>query len=97
VKTAVFGGDPNWGRILAAAGRSGVTFDPERASVGIGATCLFDAAGGPHPERESAAHAHLAGEDVLLWIDLGHGSGEERVFTCDFSPAYVHINADYRS
>jgi glutamate N-acetyltransferase/amino-acid N-acetyltransferase len=97
VKTAVFGGDPNWGRILAAAGRADVFFDPERVSVGIGEVCLFDPETGPHAEREPAAHAHLAGTEVVLWIDLGQGSGEARVFTCDFSPAYVRINADYRT
>jgi glutamate N-acetyltransferase/amino-acid N-acetyltransferase len=96
VKTAVFGRDPNWGRILAAAGRSDVYFDPAKASVGIGEACLSDERG-PHAEREEAARAHLGGDDVILWVDLGQGNGEARVFTCDFSPGYVQINADYRS
>ncbi len=96
-KTAVHGRDPNWGRILAAAGRSGVQFDPARARVWIGEATVYSG-GAPHPEREQAAHLHLLNEkEVILGIDLAAGDGEAEVWTCDFSADYVRINADYRS
>jgi glutamate N-acetyltransferase / amino-acid N-acetyltransferase len=96
-KTAVHGRDPNWGRILAAAGRSGIRFDAERARVWIGSSEVYSH-GVPHPENENAAHLHMLNEkEVVLGIDLGAGPGEAHVWTCDFSADYVHINADYRS
>ncbi|MBM3976469.1 MAG: bifunctional glutamate N-acetyltransferase/amino-acid acetyltransferase ArgJ [Planctomycetes bacterium] len=96
-KTAVHGRDPNWGRILAAAGRSGIRFDAERARVWIGSSEVYSH-GVPHPENENAAHLHMLNEkEVVLGIDLGAGPGEAQVWTCDFSADYVHINADYRS
>lgn len=96
-KTAVHGRDPNWGRILAAAGRSGVEFDPDRTRVWIGDADVFSN-GKPHPENEPAAHLHLLGNhEVILGIDLAAGSGSAEAWTCDFSADYVRINADYRS
>ena len=96
-KTAVHGRDPNWGRILAAAGRSGVAFDVERARVWIGEADVYSN-GKPHPENEPAAHLHLLNHhEVILGIDLGAGSAQADAWTCDFSADYVRINADYRS
>jgi glutamate N-acetyltransferase / amino-acid N-acetyltransferase len=96
-KTAVHGRDPNWGRIVAAAGRSGVVFDPERARVWIGKADVFSE-GRPHPENEPEAHLHLLNNhEVILGIDLAAGKGRADVWTCDFSADYVRINADYRS
>jgi glutamate N-acetyltransferase/amino-acid N-acetyltransferase len=96
-KTAVHGRDPNWGRIVAAAGRSGVEFDPERARVWIGAADVYSE-GRPHPENEPEAHLHLLNNhEVILGIDLAAGQGSADVWTCDFSADYVRINADYRS
>ena len=97
VKTAVHGGDPNWGRIVAVAGRAGVGFDLARARVAIGGVELF------HDEqifddREPAAAEHLKTSEVAISIDLGTGGGgEATVWTCDFSAEYIHINADYRT
>ena len=97
VKTALHGEDPNWGRIVAVAGRSGVDFDQAKTEVRIGSTTLF-ANATVMAEQEPAAAAHLAGDEVELSIDLGTGgSGTARMWTCDFSPEYVHINADYRT
>jgi glutamate N-acetyltransferase/amino-acid N-acetyltransferase len=97
VKTAVAGRDPNWGRILSAAGRAGVPFDPERARVWVGASEVY-ARGVPHPEREREASLHLREQrEVLLGVDLGRGSAEAEVWTCDFTADYVQINADYRT
>ena len=96
VKTAVHGCDPNWGRILAAAGRAGIQFEPNQATVWVGDHVVYDAAG-PHPENEDGAHRHLLGEQVVLRIDLARGRGEAHCFTCDFSAEYVKVNASYRS
>ncbi|MBX3461946.1 MAG: bifunctional glutamate N-acetyltransferase/amino-acid acetyltransferase ArgJ [Planctomycetes bacterium] len=97
VKTAVTGRDPNWGRILSAAGRAGVAFDPERARVWIGDTEVY-ADGIPHPEREPEAHRHLAERSkVVLGIDLARGDASAEVWTCDLTADYVQTNADYRS
>jgi glutamate N-acetyltransferase/amino-acid N-acetyltransferase len=96
-KTAVHGRDPNWGRIVAAAGRSGIAFDPEKARVWIGPATVFDQ-GRPQPQNESVAHLHMLNEkEVILGIDLAVGPASAQVWTCDFSEDYVRINADYRS
>jgi len=97
VKTAVAGRDPNWGRILSAAGRAGVPFPAERALVKVGSSVVF-ADGRPHPANESAAARYLADEaEVMLSIDLAAGKASADVWTCDFTAEYVSINADYRT
>ena len=97
VKTAVHGGDPNWGRLVAAAGRSGVPFDLTRASVHIGGIVLFER-GQPHDANAEKAAAHLSGTDIDIQLDLGTGGNEEAtIWTCDLSADYVRINADYRT
>lgn len=97
VKTAVHGADPNWGRLVAVMGRSGVSFDLERARVQIGDVELF-AGGRPFDERAPSASDHLQGKDVSLRVDLGTGgTGVARMWTCDLSADYVKINAEYRT
>jgi glutamate N-acetyltransferase/amino-acid N-acetyltransferase len=97
VKTAVHGGDPNWGRLVAAAGRSGVPFDQSRASVHIGGIVLFEN-GQPFDHNAQRAAAHLSGKDIDIEVDLGTGGGEQAtIWTCDLSAEYVRINADYRT
>jgi glutamate N-acetyltransferase/amino-acid N-acetyltransferase len=97
VKTAVAGRDPNWGRILSAAGRAGVPFDPARARVWVGAADVYSG-GMPHPENEPLAHTHLAGDTlIVLGVDLAVGAAGADVWTCDLTKEYVQINADYRS
>jgi glutamate N-acetyltransferase/amino-acid N-acetyltransferase len=97
VKTAVAGRDPNWGRILSAAGRAGVAFPAELARVWVGTADVYSG-GNPHPENEPRAHRHLV-EDTLvtLGVDLAVGAAGADVWTCDFTKDYVQINADYRS
>jgi glutamate N-acetyltransferase/amino-acid N-acetyltransferase len=96
-KTAITGRDPNWGRILSAAGRAGVPIDVERARVWIGDAVVYED-GRPHPEREPAAHAHLRDlHDIRIGVDLGVGDAAAEVWTCDLTADYVRINADYRS
>jgi glutamate N-acetyltransferase / amino-acid N-acetyltransferase len=97
VKTAVHGADPNWGRLVAVAGRAGVDFDLERARVRIGDIELF-AGGRPFDERAEQASDHLKGTEVSLRVDLGTGgTGAARMWTCDLSADYVRINAEYRT
>jgi glutamate N-acetyltransferase / amino-acid N-acetyltransferase len=97
VKTAVHGGDPNWGRLVAVAGRARVGFDLAGARVQIGGVELF-ADETVFAEREPAAAEHLRGTDIEIAVDLGVGGNERAtVWTCDFSAEYVHINADYRT
>ena len=97
VKTAIHGGDPNWGRLVAVAGRSGAEFVPDAAAVRIGPVELFSG-GAPHDERSPEAAAYLKGTDILVEVDLGTGgSGSWRMWTCDLSAEYVRINAEYRT
>jgi glutamate N-acetyltransferase/amino-acid N-acetyltransferase len=96
VKTAIHGGDPNWGRLICAAGRAGVTFDASRAAVTIGPIVLFKD-GQPHDELAPKAAEYLKGTDLTVGVDLGSGSASSTVWTCDLSAEYVRINADYRT
>ena len=94
VKTAFFGNDPNWGRILAAAGRAGVDLDPTRLALTLAGTPLVRG-GEPLPFDAAAASAALKAPEVTAILDLGLGSHETAVWTCDFSYDYVRINAEY--
>jgi glutamate N-acetyltransferase/amino-acid N-acetyltransferase len=96
VKTAIHGGDPNWGRLIAVAGRAGVAFELSRAAVLIGSTVLFKN-GRPYDEGAPEAATYLQGKDLTVSVDLGAGSASSTVWTCDLSAEYVRINADYRT
>ena len=94
VKTAVHGHDPNWGRIVAAAGRAGVRFDPEAVELWIGSHQLM-AGGQPCSFDRIAASAVLEGETVPIRLLIGDGAGTAQAWGCDLSDQYVRINADY--
>jgi len=97
VKTAVHGGDPNWGRLIAAAGRSGAQFVLDGARVQIGSLVLFEN-GRPFDELAPKAADYLMGKDLAITVDLGAGgSHSATVWTCDLSAEYVKINAEYRT
>jgi glutamate N-acetyltransferase/amino-acid N-acetyltransferase len=96
VKTAIHGGDPNWGRLIAVAGRAGVAFNLSRAAVIIGSTVLFND-GQPHDEAAPQAAEYLRRSEIDVSVNLGAGSATSTVWTCDLSAEYVHINADYRT
>jgi glutamate N-acetyltransferase / amino-acid N-acetyltransferase len=97
VKTAVHGGDPNWGRLVAAAGRSGVAFTLDRASVRIGPHQLFSD-GKPHDELAPKAAEYLAGKELEIEVNVGAGGDHAAtMYTCDLTAEYVKINAEYRT
>jgi glutamate N-acetyltransferase/amino-acid N-acetyltransferase len=96
-KTAWSSGDPNWGRLLAAAGRSGAVFQPERVRIWIESEPVFEyGVRAPHFD-EAAAHAAMLQPEYTILIDLGEGPAATRFLTCDLTVEYVHINADYSS
>lgn len=94
VKCAVHGADPNWGRIVAALGRSGAHFALDRCRVAIGGIDVF-AAGQPLPVDLDSIRAVFSGSRIDIEVELGGGQGAGRAWGCDLSPDYVHINADY--
>jgi len=97
VKTAIHGNDPNWGRILAAAGYSGVAIDPERVRLWFGASDdvqLLDR-GLPLAFDRGRASALLGEDPTYVHIDLGQGDDAATLWTCDFSAEYVRVNAEY--
>lgn len=96
VKTAIAGEDANWGRILAAAGRSGVRFDPSRVDIRIGRVAVAKGGMGLRFD-EAAALEVLKKDEVTLTVDLKSGDASATVWTCDLTEGYIRINADYRS
>ena len=94
VKTAVHGCDPNWGRIICAAGRSGSALDPEKADVFIDDICLFKA-GKPLAFDKKSAAAKLDCEEVSLRMDFHLGEASATAWGCDLSEEYVVINSEY--
>ena len=96
VKTAFAGADPNWGRILAAAGRSGVPFDPDKVDIRL-AGIRVCRRGREYPFDEHAAHRKMLAKYVQVVLNLNAGCGVARVWTCDFTAEYVRINASYRT
>lgn len=96
VKTAIHGGDPNWGRLIAVAGRAGVAFDLNRAAVMIGTIVLFKD-GRPYDQAAPEAANYLRNDDITITVNLGAGTAMSTVWTCDLSAEYVRINAEYRT
>jgi len=93
VKCAIHGGDPNWGRIVCAAGYSGAELDPQRVALDLGTVRVFDRG---LPTGCDAA-AQVAGPNVSIRLDLGVGSAEATIWTCDLSKDYVDVNALYHT
>ncbi len=96
VKTALFGNDPNWGRIMMAAGRSGVPFDPDHVDVQIGDHSVFHQGTSVEFDR-IAAHEYLKSSEVTIIVDLNMGDENATVWTCDYSYDYIKINAEYHT
>ena len=97
VKTAFFGEDANWGRILGAMGRSGIRFNPDRVDIAFGDVVIVRNGVAQGSEAEKKATQVLKNNQFTVCIDLQDGTGCEEVYTCDLSIDYVKINADYRS
>jgi glutamate N-acetyltransferase/amino-acid N-acetyltransferase len=95
VKTAWAGNDPNWGRILAAIGYSGVEIDPVRIGIWFGNYEICRDGGRSHAFDENSAHEYLTRPAFQVRIDLGIGEGSCRFWTCDLTQEYIRINADY--
>jgi glutamate N-acetyltransferase / amino-acid N-acetyltransferase len=96
VKTAFAGGDPNWGRIFAAAGRAGVNFDPALVDITMAGIKVLRK-GQPLAFNERAASNRLLAEHVPIVMDLHAGKSHARYWTCDFTAEYVRVNASYRT
>ncbi|MCE5229281.1 bifunctional glutamate N-acetyltransferase/amino-acid acetyltransferase ArgJ [bacterium] len=94
VKTAIFGRDPNWGRITAAAGRSGVAFDPDAVSLELQGRLIFER-GRPRSFPRAELIEALGRDEVDIRLTVGSGPGASRVWTCDMTYDYIKINAEY--
>jgi glutamate N-acetyltransferase/amino-acid N-acetyltransferase len=97
LKTALFGEDANWGRILAAVGRAGIPVDPEKIDIFFGSAQMVKSGIGCGKEAEAEATRVLKQDEFTVTINLNLGNETDTVFTCDFSVDYVKINADYRT
>ncbi len=97
VKTAMFGADPNWGRILAAIGNAGVDIDPDLIDIAVGEVEIVRAGVGVGGQSEQAAHEVMRRGEYTIRVHLHQGRGEGRHVTCDLTVDYVKLNADYRS
>lgn len=103
VKSAIFGRDPNWGRIAAAAGRAGVPFEQENLRIQLGDMLLmengqplaFDRAAASNYLKQAAAGDYLKTDTVLISVSVGNGTGTGKAWGCDLSYDYVKINAEY--
>ncbi|MFO7610869.1 MAG: bifunctional glutamate N-acetyltransferase/amino-acid acetyltransferase ArgJ [Clostridia bacterium] len=96
VKTAFFGEDANWGRILTAAGCSGAVFNPNETTISIGPLVLFQN-GTAIPFNEDDASGILKNKNIEVVVDFGNGAFSDTVWTCDLSHGYIDINANYRT
>ena len=98
IKTAFFASDPNWGRLLAAIGSAGVEdLLVERVQIHLGDLCIVRNGARAAEYSEEAGQAVMSRAEIPIHVDLGRGSAEEQIWTCDLSYDYVRINADYRS
>ncbi|TBN39848.1 bifunctional glutamate N-acetyltransferase/amino-acid acetyltransferase ArgJ [Paracoccus subflavus] len=97
VKTAIAGEDANWGRIVAAVGKSGAAADRDRLTIRFGDMVLAENGWRAPDYDESAASAYMKQQDLVIGVDLGLGQGARTVWTCDLTHGYIDINADYRS
>ena len=97
VKTAVAGQDPNWGRIVAAVGKSGAAADRDRLTIRFGNILVAEKGWRSPKYQEDDGASYMQGSELLLHVDLGMGRAKRAVWTCDLTSRYIEINADYRS
>jgi glutamate N-acetyltransferase/amino-acid N-acetyltransferase len=96
VKTAIFGQDPNWGRVLAAAGKSGARMEPDKTDLYFGTVKVFER-GEPTSVADEEARRPMLAEDLVVTVELNVGESAAKVWTCDLSYDYVKINAEYHT
>ncbi|MEW6666056.1 MAG: bifunctional glutamate N-acetyltransferase/amino-acid acetyltransferase ArgJ [Thermodesulfobacteriota bacterium] len=97
VKTAFYGADANWGRIMAALGRSGIRMEAEKTDIWVDEVKIVEAGLGIGAAAEEKAQVRMKGKEFSVTIDLGQGAHEDRILTCDLTHEYVSINANYRT
>jgi glutamate N-acetyltransferase/amino-acid N-acetyltransferase len=97
VKTALFAADPNWGRVLAAAGQAGIPFNPDHATLHFDNHCLYAAGAWQGEQAEQAVGEVMAGDTYTITLAVGNGPASATIWTCDLSYDYVRINAEYRT
>ncbi|MCE2748667.1 MAG: bifunctional glutamate N-acetyltransferase/amino-acid acetyltransferase ArgJ [Rhodobacter sp.] len=97
VKTAIAGQDPNWGRIVAAVGKSGAEADRDRLSIRFGDILVAEKGWRNPAYREEDGAAYMLRQELVMGIDLGLGKASRTIWTCDLTHRYIDINADYRS
>lgn len=97
VKTAIAGEDPNWGRVVMAIGKSGAAADRDSLTIRFGDILVAENGWVSPNYSEDQAAAYMKGQDLVIAVDLGLGSGKATVWTCDLTHGYIEINADYRS
>jgi glutamate N-acetyltransferase/amino-acid N-acetyltransferase len=97
VKTAVAGEDANWGRVVAAVGKSGAKAERDLLTISFGEMVLAEKGWRSPDYDEAAASAYMKGEELVITVDLGLGDATKSVWTCDLTHRYIDINADYRS
>jgi len=97
VKTAIAGGDANWGRIVMAVGKAGERADRDRMRIAMGGVTIADRGEAVAGYDETPVVAHMHGRNIRIEVDVGVGKGRARVWTCDLTHGYIDINADYRS
>jgi glutamate N-acetyltransferase/amino-acid N-acetyltransferase len=97
VKTAIAGGDANWGRVVMAVGKAGEPADRDRLAIRFGTTQVARDGLAVPDYNEAPVAEHLRGQEVEIGVDLGLGDGRATAWTCDLTHGYISINADYRS
>ncbi len=97
VKTAICGADPNWGRIVSAAGYSGVVFDPERMVLRLNGTLLFRSGAPVAFDGDAVSESIKASRETLIELEMGFGTESIRFYSSDLTAEYVHLNADYHT
>jgi glutamate N-acetyltransferase/amino-acid N-acetyltransferase len=97
VKTAIAGGDANWGRVVMAVGKAGEPAERDKLSIRFGSVQVARDGYAVADYDEAPVAAHLQGQEIEVGADLGLGEGQATVWTCDLTHGYISINADYRS
>ena len=97
VKTAIAGGDANWGRIVMAVGKSGEAIAETSLDILVGGHVVARKGAPPPDYYETPVARHMAGRNIEIVVDVGVGRGKATVWTCDLTHGYIEINADYRS